>query len=185
MTKTDADAVVAVYSTHALAESAVKSLRQSGYDIRKLSIIVNDFRYEERIVGFYSASDRMRHWVFYGVLWGSGLGLLFGAALSIVPNVEFGFRVMVELLMAAMPGSLYGAATGGLLSAVTASLYSMTLADHSVLKYELSIEAIEECLLVAHTAAEAAATREIISEWRPVESRLPSHGSFDRTRVEA
>lgn len=164
----DNDIVVAVYSAHAAAEDAVKQLRKSGYDIRKLSIVVKDYHIEERVVGFYNAGDRMKHWGKYGILWGGILGLLVGAALFVIPGIVPG--LIADPLAVWIRGALGGAVTIGGLSAMVAGAYSMSLPKDSVLKYELAIEADDEFLLVAHsTAGEAALARDIIWAARPAE----------------
>ena len=48
MTKIDSNnAVVAIYTTHAEAEAAVKELQHSGFDMEKLSIIGRDSHTEQ------------------------------------------------------------------------------------------------------------------------------------------
>ncbi len=70
--------IVAVYPTHTAAEAAVHELKQSGFDLRKLSIIGRDYHTEEHVLGYYNAGDRMKAWgkagAFWGALWGCCLG---------------------------------------------------------------------------------------------------------------
>ena len=56
------NAVVAVYSTHAGAEEAVKQLSRAGIDMRSLSIVGKDSHTEEQAVGYYNGGDRMKYW---------------------------------------------------------------------------------------------------------------------------
>jgi predicted phage tail protein len=171
----DNDLVVAVYSARAAVEGAVKQLRKSGYDIRKLSIVVKDHHIEERVVGFYNAGDRIKHWGKCGALWGGILGLLFGVALFIIPGIGPG--LITNPLAVWTRGALGGAVTIGGLSALAAGVYSMSLPKDSVLKYELTIETDDEFLLVAHsTAGEAAVARDILCAARPAE--LGVHSSL-------
>jgi len=58
MNKTDL--AVAVYDTHARAESAVKALQRAGFDMKKLSIIGRHYHTEEHVVGFLNAGDRAK-----------------------------------------------------------------------------------------------------------------------------
>lgn len=81
------DVVVAVYRDHSSVEDAVRQLQKSGYDIRKLSIVGNDYCIEERVAGFYSTSDRVKHWGICGVIGGGTLGLLFGVVPIVVPDL--------------------------------------------------------------------------------------------------
>jgi hypothetical protein len=64
------NAVVAVYPSHAGAESAVKDLEQSGFDMKKLSIVGRDYHTDEHVVGYYNAGDRMKYWGKVGTFWG-------------------------------------------------------------------------------------------------------------------
>lgn len=169
----DNDIVVAIYGAHAAAESAVKELEKSGFDMRKLSIVVKDYHIEERVVGFYNAGDRVRHWGMCGLLWGGTLGLLFGAALFVIPGIGPG--LLADPLSVWVRGALGGAVTIGGLSAMGAGMYSMSLPKDSVLKYERAIETDDEFLLVAHsTAGEAAVARDILWAVRPLESSVHS-----------
>jgi hypothetical protein len=43
--------VVAIYNTHAEAESAIKELQRSGFDIKKLSIVGKEYHSEEHVIG--------------------------------------------------------------------------------------------------------------------------------------
>ena len=173
--------VVAVYGAHAAAEDAIQQLGKSGYDIRKLSIVVKDYHIEERVVGFYSAGDRIRHWGKSGLLWGCTFGLLYGAALYVIP--EIGPGPPGGPLAAWIGAAAGGALTAGGLGAVAAGLYSLSLPRDSVLKFELAMETDDEFLLVAGGAEEAAAAREIIGAARA--AGLGEHSSvrWDRAGV--
>jgi hypothetical protein len=46
--------VVAIYNTHTEAESAIKELQRSGFDIKKLSIVGKEYHSEERVIGYYN-----------------------------------------------------------------------------------------------------------------------------------
>ena len=46
------NSVVSIYNSHAEAETAVKELLQSGFDIKKLSIVGRDYHSDEHVVGF-------------------------------------------------------------------------------------------------------------------------------------
>ena len=57
---TQEDAVVAIYDSHQSAEDAVKALQQAGLDMKRLSIVGQDYRTEEHALGFYTSGDRMK-----------------------------------------------------------------------------------------------------------------------------
>jgi uracil DNA glycosylase len=52
--------VVAVYGTHPQAEEALRAFQNTGFDMKKLSIVGKDYHTEEHVIGFYNAGDRMR-----------------------------------------------------------------------------------------------------------------------------
>ena len=168
---TDTNAVIAVYETHSGAESAVKELQRSGFDMKKLSVIGKDFHTDEQVVGYYNAGDRMKYWGKMGAFWGGLWGMLFGAAFFWVPGV--GPLLVGGPLVAWIVGASEGAIAVGGLSALGAGLYSIGIPKNSVLKYETAIKA-DKFLLVAHgTAAEAAKARDILDATRP--SDLDEH----------
>src|SRR5579859_3894310 len=71
----DLDAVVAVYTTHAEAEAAVKELQRAGIDMHTLSLVGMDAHTDERVVGYYNAGDRMKYWGKTGAFWGGVWGM--------------------------------------------------------------------------------------------------------------
>ena len=84
---TKSNAVVAIYKSHTEAEAAVKELQQSGFDMKKLSIVGRDYHTDENVVGYYNAGDRMKYWGKMGAFWGGIWGLLFGSAVFLIPGV--------------------------------------------------------------------------------------------------
>src|SRR5262245_45026992 len=83
----DKNSAIAIYDSHGQAEHAVKELQRAGFDMTKLSIIGKGYETEERVIGYYNAGDRMKHWGKYGAFWGGIWGLLFGAAFLVVPGM--------------------------------------------------------------------------------------------------
>ena len=159
------NAVIATYETHSEAESAVKELQRSGFDMKKLSVVGKEYHTDEQVVGYYNAGDRMKYWGKTGAFWGGFWGLLFGAAFFWVPGI--GQVLVGGPLVAWIVDALEGAAVVGGLSALGAGLYSIGIPKNSVLKYEKAINA-DKYLLVAHgTAEEAAKARDILSATGP------------------
>jgi len=145
------NSVVAIYQTHVQAEKAVKELQQSGYDMKKLSIVGRDNHSEEHVVGYYNAGDRMMYWGGLGAFWGGLWGLLFGAAVFWVPGL--GPLVVGGPLASWILAGLEGAAVVGGVSALGAGLYSIGIPKDSILKYEQEIGS-DHYLLVAHGTKE-------------------------------
>ena len=69
-TITKNNSVVAIYNSHAEAEAAVKELQQSGFDMKKLSIVGRDYHTDEHVVGYYNVGDRVKYWGKLGAFWG-------------------------------------------------------------------------------------------------------------------
>lgn len=54
------NAVVGVYNTHTEAETAVKKLQHSGFDMKKLSIVGKDYHTEKYVIGFIDTTTQDR-----------------------------------------------------------------------------------------------------------------------------
>ena len=62
---------IAVYNTCEEAEKAVTELDHAGFDMTKLSIVGKDQEKEQRVLGYYNMSDRVKFWGKRGALWGA------------------------------------------------------------------------------------------------------------------
>jgi hypothetical protein len=56
------NAIVGIYNTHTDAESAIKELQKSGFNMQKLSIVGKDYHTEEHVIGYYTTGDRIQVW---------------------------------------------------------------------------------------------------------------------------
>ena len=63
------NAVIGIFNSHIEAEKSIKGLQQSGFDMKKLSIVGKDFHPEENVVGYYNSSDRVAFWGKLGAFW--------------------------------------------------------------------------------------------------------------------
>jgi uncharacterized membrane protein len=154
------NAIVAIYKSHADAETAVKELQHSGFDLRQLSIVGRDYHTDEHVTGYYNAGDRMKYWGKAGAFWGGIWGLLFGSAFFFIPGI--GPLVVAGPIVSWIIGALEGAVIVGGLSALGAALFSIGIPKDSILRYERAIKA-DKFLLIAHGSAEEMAhAREII-----------------------
>ena len=157
--------VVAIYPTHSGAETAIKELQRSGFDMTKLSIVGRGYHTDEQVVGYYTASDRMKYWGTLGAFWGGFWGLLFGSAAFIIPG--FGTMLIAGPLVGWIVGALEGAVVVGGVSAIGAGLCSLGLPKHAVVKYETALR-VGKFALVAHgTSAEVEQARAIIARTEP------------------
>ena len=125
--------------THTSAETAIKALQQTGFDVTCLSIIGKDFRTEEHAIGLYASGDRMKSWGGRGALWGSLWGMLFGSARFVIPGI--GPLVVMGPFVGWIVGALEGAALGGAASVLAAALTSIGIPNSSVVKYETELRA--------------------------------------------
>jgi uncharacterized membrane protein len=159
MNKTDI--AVAVYDTHTQAESAVKALQRTGFDMKKISIIGRDYHTEEHIVGFLNAGDRAKFFGKLGAFWGGLMGMLFGSALLFVPVV--GHVIILGPLAATIFGGLQGAVLVGGASALVGALMAIGIPRDSVLRYETALKSDKFLLIVHGDAQEIMRARELLA----------------------
>jgi len=159
------NSIVAVYPTHTAAETAVKDLQHSGFDMKKLSIVGRDYHTDEHVVGYYNIGDRMKVWGKTGAFWGGLWGLLFGSAFFWIPGV--GPLLVAGPLVGWIVGALESAVVVGGLSALGAGLVSLGIPKNSIVRYETAIKT-DKFLVIAHGSVdEIARAKEILSSTKP------------------
>ena len=169
MTKNNA--IVAVFTDHQTAESAVRKLAEGGLDIKHFSIVGKGYHSEEKVVGFYNAGDRIMFWGQNGAMWGGLWGLFFGGILMTVPVV--GSVVVLGHLAAMAFAAVEGAVVVGGLSALGAAIFSLGIPKDSVIDYETALKA-DGFLIVAHGSVdEMARAKTILETMQP--TRLDLH----------
>jgi hypothetical protein len=145
------NSVVAIYPTHTAAEAAVKELQQSGFDMKKLSIVGRGYHTEEHVAGYYNTGDRMKAWGGVGAFWGWIWGCLFGSAFFFIPGI--GPLLVAGPLVVWIVGALESAVVVGGLSAIGAGLVSLGIPKDSILKYETALKT-DKFVVVAHGSAD-------------------------------
>src|SRR6202142_1825129 len=163
---TNNNCVVAVFKSHIEAETAVKELQKSGFDMKQLSIIGRDYHTDEHVIGYYNTGDRMKYWGKMGAFWGGFWGLLFGSAFFMIPGL--GPILVAGPLVAWIVGALEGAVVVGGLSALGAGLYSIGIPKDSIVKYETALKTDQFLLIGRGTAAEVAKVKDIIESTHPL-----------------
>jgi len=159
------NSIVAIYPSHMAAEAAVKELQESGFDMKKLSIVGRDYHTEEHVVGYYNVGDRMKHWGKIGVFWGWIWGCLFGSAFFLIPGI--GPLLIAGPLVGWLVGALESAAVVGGLSALGAGLFGLGIPKDSILRYETALRT-DKFLLLAHGSAdEITHAKEILNRTHP------------------
>jgi hypothetical protein len=159
------NAVVAIFKSHTEAESAVKELQRSGFDMTKLSIAGRDYHTDEHVIGYYNSGDRMKYWGKAGAFWGGIWGMLFGSAFFFVPGV--GPLLVAGPLVSWILGALEGAVVVGGLSAIGAGLYGLDIPKNSILQYETALKAGKFVVIAHGSADELARAREVIKRSSP------------------
>lgn len=173
MTMSQTDIAVAIYDSHAKAETAVKALQRAGFDMKRISIIGRDYHTEQHVIGFLNAGDRAKIYGKFGAFWGGLMGVLFGSAMLFVPVL--GHVIVLGPLAAAVFGGLEGAVLVGGLSALAGALVSLGIPKNSVLRYETALKADNFMLVVHGDAQEIERARGLL--------KASGLSSFDHHRV--
>lgn len=153
---------VAIYPTHQGAETAIRELEKSGFDMKKLSIVGKDYHTEEHVTGYYTTGDRMMAWGKLGAFWGGLWGLLFGSAFFLIPGI--GPVLMAGPLVAAIVSGLECAALVGGVSALGAAMVSLGVPKNSAIAYETELAAGKFVLIVHGTQEETAKARAVLQQ---------------------
>jgi hypothetical protein len=149
------DSAFFVFDTHAAAEEAIHTLSQSGFNMKKLSLVGKGYHSEEKPMGFYTAGDRIKAWGSSGAFWGGIWGLLLAPAVFVLPGL--GVVGMAGPIVATLVGALEGAVVVGGLSALGAALTQVGVPKDQVIKYEAALK-VDKYLLVVHGSADDQAT---------------------------
>ena len=155
------NATVAVLDTHRQVEENVQRLRQSGFDLGKLSVVALDRRAGEQVVAHYGTGGQARYWGESGLFWTTMWASLSGWACLVIP--EAGPILVAGPLGGWMVGVLEYQAVFGGLSALGAALYGLGIPKDAVLRCEAAVR-MDKLLLVAHGAVdEVGKAREILA----------------------
>jgi uncharacterized membrane protein len=155
------NAVIGIFNTHTEAETSIKELQRSGFDMKKLSIVGKDYHTEEHVVGYYNTGDRIKVWGKLGAYWGGFWGLLFGSALFVIPGIGplFVFGPLVGWII----GALEGAVVVGSVSALAAALISIGIPQNTNLVYETALKSDKFLVIANGTADEVAKAKSILN----------------------
>ena len=145
------DSAFFVFDTHTAAEEAIRTLGQSGFDMKKLSLVGKGYHSEEKPMGFYTTGDRIKAWGSSGAFWGGIWGMLLAPAVFVLPGL--GVVGMAGPIVATLVGALEGAVVVGGLSALGAALTQVGVPKDQVIKYEAALK-VDKYLLVVHGSAE-------------------------------
>jgi uncharacterized membrane protein len=158
-TVVQSNVTVGVYDTPNDAVTAVTALRNSGSDLRKLSVVAKDNR-NGKVVGYYQSDNGIKYWGTLSDFWGTLWGLLSGWAFFVIPGI--GPILVAGPLSNWIVAALKNAAIFGSLSSLSAALYSLGISKDTVLKYEAAIKANKLLVVAYGTAAEVDKVRTIL-----------------------
>lgn len=156
-TSTVTDHTVAVFTSHEAAEAAIRSLSASGYNMRNLSIVGQNYHSEEQPIGFVNTGDRMLSWGKLGAFWGSLWGIMFGSAMMFIPGI--GQLMFAGWLVAALQGAI----VGGGIAALGGALASIGVPDNTIVQYESELKAGSFLVLAHGTEAEVNSAKGILA----------------------
>lgn len=151
---------VYIFDSHAAAEEAIRLLSQSGFDVKKLSLVGKGYHSEEHSVGFYTLGDRVKTWGGIGAFWGSIWGMLIGPAVFLLPGL--GVVALAGPVVSLLVGALEGALVVGGLSALGAALSRVGVPNDEIIKYETALKADKYLLMVHGTTAEIAEAQTVL-----------------------
>jgi hypothetical protein len=169
---TNQSSTVAIYGTHTDAEAAIKQLGDSGFDMKRLSVIGKDYRTEDHVVGYYKTNDRLKYWGRLGAFWGGIWGLLLGEAFFWMPGV--GPILVGGPLVSSIVGALEVATVHNGLTALGSALHTIGIPKSAVIGYESALRANKFLLVVHGINGEAAKANEVLRRTDPIE--LFAHG---------
>jgi hypothetical protein len=155
------NATVAVLDSHRQVEESVERLRQSGFDLSKLSLVAKERHPEQQVVAHYGADGQARCWGEFGRFWTGMWALLSGWACFVIPDT--GPILVAGPLSGWIVAALENEAVFGGLSALGAALYGLGIPKDAVLRNEAAVR-MDKLLLIAHGAVdEVGKAREILS----------------------
>jgi len=169
------ETAIAVFPNHDAAEGAVKTLTAAGFAMKDLSVVGNGYHSEEKVVGFYSAGDRIKFWGSRGAFWGGFWGLFFGGLFLASPVT--GPVVVLGFLATIIVAGIENAVVVGGVAALAAALYSIGVPKDSVIQYESAIKADSFLVMARGAKEEIARAKTILGATNP--SRLDIHRDAD------
>jgi hypothetical protein len=141
------NASIFICNSHQEAEGAIRTLKNSGFDVKKLSLIGKGYHSEEHPVGFYTTGDKVAAWGANGAFWGSIWGILMVPAVFFLPPL--GVVAMAGPIVSILVSAVEGAVLVGGLSAIGAALSRLGVPKDQVIKYESALK-VDKYVLVVH-----------------------------------
>jgi hypothetical protein len=154
------NAPVAILDSHRQVEESVQRLRQSGFDLSKLSVVALDRHPEQQVVAHYGVGGQVKYWGEFGPFWTEMWASLSGWACIVLPDA--GPILVAGPLAGWIVAAVESQVVFGSLSALGAALYGLGISKDAVMRYEAAVR-MEKLLLIAHGAGdEVGKAREIL-----------------------
>jgi len=159
------NSVVAVYPSHTAAETSINALQESGFDMKKLSIIGRDHSTDEHVVGYYNVGDQMNVWGKTGAFWSELWDSLHGSAFFWIPSL--GPLLVAGPLVSWIVRALEGATKVEGLSVIGASLSSQGMPKDSIMRYETALKTGKFVLIAYCSTKNAIIAQEVLNRTAP------------------
>jgi hypothetical protein len=154
--------LVAIYRAHTDLDSALKRLKNWGFNMGKVSLVGRGYINEAQLVGCYLANSRMKHWGELGTFWDEYWGMLSGAAFFSIPGT--GPVLVAGPLVSWIVAGLKDDEIAAGLNAIGVGLKSVAIPRGNIEKYETSLKAGNFLLLVHGAVEEITEARDLLHE---------------------
>jgi len=159
------NSVVAIYPSHTATEAAINALQESGFDMKKLSIIGRDHSTDEHVVGYYNVGDQMNVWGKTGAFWSGQWESLEGSGFFWVPSL--GPLLVAGPLVSWIVRALEGATKVEGLSVIGSSLSSQGMPRDSIVRYEAALKTGKFVLIAYCSPKNAINAQEVLDRTEP------------------
>jgi hypothetical protein len=156
--------IVVIYGSRRQAESAVRELQSSDFDMKNLSIVVKDYRTVENIYGDGDLGDRTMSSEFQDIISNDLWNTLFGSWFFMVPGI--GPLLVAGPLVAEISDELEDAALESGYSTLGAALLSIGIPKDSIMLYEENVKDGKLLLVLHGTPWEVELARERLNNTR-------------------
>ena len=154
------NALVAVYHDQSGALAAVRRLRESGFDMKAVSIAGRDEHNEVQVVGYCLAGDRMQYWGPLRGFWTSIWEMLSGWAFLSLPGI--GPVLIAGPMSRWAMAALDNAEIFGGLSALAAALHSVGIPRDAILAHEAAVKGGQYLVIASGAAGEVSRAKEVL-----------------------
>lgn len=155
------NATIVLFESHTDAEAAVASLRQSEFDMGRVSVAAIARCAEEQAAGCYDdGGSRIRYWGEGGAFWGALWEALSGWGFFTMPGI--GPVLVAGPLAGWIVAGLENAPIFGGLSAFGAGIYSIGIPKEQIPIYETALKAGKYLVLVHGCANEVGRARSVL-----------------------